>query len=361
MTIAGSEHLGGKPVFMTGATGFIGTRLVSALLEAGAKVTALLRSRHGARALETMGVHVLTGVLDDRAFMETALQGQKALFHLAYDVRAPASTNLAAFDTLRTAAETAGVDRIIHTSSIVVYDGWPQQDLTENSPLAHADGASYQQAKLKMEQALMQGNCAAAILQPTLVYGPGSTLWTDQLTDWLAAGTVVLPEPEGLCNAVFVDDLVQALLRAAVVEDLGRERFIISGAAPVPWSDLLSGYAGIIGTGTLRHIPLATLEDRLPPEEAAEISHAPPFAARASAAARMWIGKKRFETLVRTVKRWRPQPDEIFPDRYMLNLYSAKGCCRIDHARARLGYAPSYTLEAGLNATRPYLETRFKA
>ncbi len=359
MNITGSEHLGGKPVFVTGATGFIGARLVPALLEAGAKVTTLLRSRHGARALEAMGARVLTGALDDRVAMETALRGQEALFHLAYDVRASASSNLAAFDTLRAAAETAGVGRIIHTSSIVVYDGWPQQNLTEDSPLAHAGGAPYQQAKIKMEQALMQGNCPTAILQPTLVYGPGSMLWTDQLADWLTAGTVVLPEPEGLCNAVFVDDLVQAMLRAAQLEDLRQERFIISGAAPVAWSDLLSGYAGIIGRGTIRHVPLAALRDRLPPEETNEIPDAPPLAARVSAAARMWIGKERFEQLVRAVKRRRHQQGEIFPDRYMLGLYSAKGCCRIDHARSRLGYAPSYDLEAGLNATREHLETRF--
>jgi len=359
MNIAGSEHLGGKPVFVTGTTGFIGTRLVPVLLEAGARVTTLLRSRHGARTLEAMGVRVIIGALDDRAAMETALRGHEVLFHLAYDVRASASVNLAAFDTLRAAAETAGIGRIVHTSSIVVYDGWPHQDLTEDSLLAQAGGASYQQAKIKMEQALMQGNSPAAILQPTLVYGPGSMMWTDQLADWLAAGTVVLPEPEGVCNAVFVDDLVQAMLRAAQLENLHQERFIISGAEPVAWSDLLTGYAGIIGSGAIRHVPLATLEGRLPQEETIEISDTPPLAARVSAAARMWIGRKRFEQLVHAVKRRRPQQGEIFPDRYMLDLYSAKGRCRIDHARSRLGYTPSYNLEAGLNATRTYLEARF--
>lgn len=355
----GSEHLGGQPVFVTGATGFIGSRLVPALLEAGAKVTALLRSRHGARGLEAMGVRVITGALDDSAALQTALQGQSVLFHLAYDVRASAASNLAAFDTLRGAAETAGVGRIVYTSSIVTYDGWPHLDLTEDSPQAPAGDASYQQAKVTMEQALMQGNCPTAILQPTLVYGPGSMLWTDQLADWMAAGTVVLPEPEGLCNAVFVDDLVQAMLRAAQLEGLRQERFIISGPAPVAWSDLLLGYAGIIGHGAVRHVPLSTLEARLPPEDISETSDTPSLAARVSATARMWIGSKRFEKLVRAVKQRRPQHGDIFPDRYMLDLYSARGRCRIDHARARLGYAPSYTLEAGLDATRPYLEARF--
>lgn len=359
MSFTDLECLGGKPVFVTGATGFVGTRLVAALLEAGAKVTVLLRSHHGARQFRALGVHVVSDDLTNRNTLEIALKNQEVLFHLAYDMRASASKNLAAFNTLRAAAEAAGVGRFIHASSIVVYDGWPQQDLTEHSPLARTGGYPYRQAKLQMETALMQGNCPAAILQPTLIYGPGSMLWTDQLADWLAAGTVVLPEPEGVCNAVFVDDLVQAMLHAAHLEDLRQERFIISGAAPVAWSELLSGYAGIIGQGNLRHVPLSELEGLLPPEESGEIQDTPPLAARVSAVARTWIGRQRFESLVRGVKRRLPKRDEFFPDRYMLELFSAQGHCRIDHANARLGYAPSYDLEAGLRATRVYLETRF--
>lgn len=269
MNAAGSEHLNGKSVFVTGATGFIGKRLVPALLDSGAKVTALLRSRHGARALEAMGVHVVTGALADRGALETALRGQDVLFHLAYDMRAPAADNLEAFDALKQAAEAASVGRIIHISSIVVYDGWPQDDLTEDSLLSRTGGTPYSRAKMAMEQALIQGNCPVAILQPTLVYGPGSMLWTDRLADWMAAGSVVLPEPEGQCNAVFVDDLVQAMLRAAVLQGLGQERFIISGT-PFSWSDLLTGYAGIIGKGTVRHAPLADLAARLPQQEQGE-------------------------------------------------------------------------------------------
>lgn len=356
MNITGLSHLKGKSVFVTGATGFVGKRLVPALLDTGAKVTILLRSRHGARALEAMGAHVITGALDDRANMETALRDQDVLFHLAYDMRAPAAENLATFDILRQAAE---VGRIIHISSIVVYDGWPQEDLTEDSPLSQTGGTPYSRAKMAMEQALIQGNCPVAILQPTLVYGPGSMLWTDQLADWMAAGSVVLPEPEGLCNAVFVDDLVQAMLRAAVLEGLGQERFIISGAAPFSWSDLLTGYANIIGRGTVRHFPISDLTARLPQEEPGEISDTPPLAARISAAARGWIGRERFETLVQMVKRRLPQQDEVYPDRYMLDLFSTTGQCRIDRARARLGYAPEYDLEAGLAATHSYLRSRY--
>src|SRR5690606_39281896 len=82
---------------------------------------------------------------------------------------------------------------------------------------------------------------------PTIVYGPGSALWTDGFATALLGGGVVLPEPAGLCNGVFVEDVVQACLKAATLPDLGRERFVISGPAPFPWSALLQGYVRALG------------------------------------------------------------------------------------------------------------------
>lgn len=360
MTATGPDHLDGKAVFVTGATGFIGKRLVPALINAGARVTVLLRNRHGRQAFSAMGAQVIQGTAGDRALQEKALRDQDVLYHLAYDMRATAAENLATFEALRTAAEKAGVGRIVHASSIVVYDGWPQQNLTESCPISNSKADPYRRAKIAMEQALLQGNCPAAILQPTLVYGPGSLLWTDKLTNWLAAGTVVLPKPEGLCNAVFVDDLVQAMLCAAAPEDLQQERFIISGPAPVSWSALLSGYADIIGRGKIGLIPQETLRARLPDEEPGEIPDTQSLAARVSTIARAWIGRDRFERLVQTATQRLPRQNELYPDRYMLELFSGTGQCQIDHARVRLGYEPAYDLKAGLEATRSYLEANFK-
>ena len=362
MKFTGSEKLRGQAVVVTGATGFVGARLIPALLANGARVTALLRSRHSARMLEQMGADVVIGALDDPGVTGAALRGQDVLFHLAYDMRAPAGANLAVFNALMAAVQAADVGRIVHISSIVVYDGWPQEDLTEKSPLTRPGGTPYRQAKAAMEQTLMGGARPAAILQPTLIYGPGSMLWTDRLADWLAAGTVVLPDPEGLCNAVFVDDLVQAMLRATVLTDLNQERFVISGANPAAWSDLLNGYAQITGAGAVRHVPHAALEARLPPDthaDAPQIPDTPPLAARISATARQVLGRDRFEALVRSVKRRIARQGDTYPDRYMLELLSTRGTCLIDTARARLGYEPEYDLPQGLAATQAYLRARY--
>lgn len=348
-------ELAGRRVFVTGATGFIGRRLVQALAGTGAVVTVLTRSRASLAGLpETVEARI--GAMSDRAAMEAALAGQEIVFNLAYDVRATAAANLAAFDTLLAAAAKQGVKRIVHTSSIVVYDAWPTADCDETGTVDRPGGSPYRRAKIEMERRLMAGPLPAAILQPTIVWGPGSSLWTEGFARALLAGGVVIPEPEGICNGVFVDDVVQACLKAALVPDIGRERFVISGPQPFAWSALVDGYARALGTKGATRVPAAEIERALgsrPAENGADA--APSVAARVSAVARRLIGHRRFEALVAFARAKLAKGGALNPNHHLFEEYMGRGLCRIDHARARLGYAPGFDLERGLAATEAHL------
>lgn len=346
----------GRRVFVTGATGFIGRPLVRALAGRGAEVTVLTRSRSSLSGLP-QAVRPCIGTMTDPRLMQKALSGQDIVFNLAYDVRAPAAGNLAAFDTLLAAAERAGAGRIVHTSSIVVYDAWPASDCDEGGSMDRPGGSPYRQAKIAMERRLMTGALPAAILEPTIVWGPGSSLWTDGFARALKAGGVVIPAPEGLCNGVFVEDVVQACLKAALLPDLGRERFVISGPAPFPWSALVDGYAAILGTKGATRVPAAEIEQSLgprPDEGGAE--DGPSLAARISAAGRRLIGHRRFEALVAFARSRLAKGGVLYPNHHLFEEYMGRGLCRIDHARDRLGYAPEYDLRRGLDATAAHLK-----
>lgn len=347
--------LRGRKVLVTGASGFIGRRLVAALCASGAEVTALVRSRHGLTAFDGQPVRPVLASLADADKLPAAVAGQEVIFSLAYDVRAPAQTNLDGFANLVRTAEAEGKARIVHASSIVVYDGWPDGPVSEATPMDKPGGGPYRQAKIAEERQLMGGSLAAAILQPTIVWGPGSSLWTDGLAEALLAGAVLLPQPEGLCQGVFIDDVVQACLKAAIVPDLGRERFIVNGPAPFAWSALLSGYAGLLGRGEVRFRPAAELA---PPADAGPKGGAPqkpPLAARVSAAGRTILGRDRFEALLRHVRRHLKQGGEMRPDAHLFQLFTASGACPPDLARARLGYRPAFGLQEGLAATADHL------
>lgn len=353
------QQLAGRKVLVTGATGFVGRHGLDALIAAGASVTALLRSRHGAAALRGRGVRVEIGGLGSAAALDRAMTGQDVLCHLAYDLRASAAANLADFETLLAAANRAGLAHMVHASSAVVYDRWPGAELDETSPIGSPGGGPYQQAKIAMETRLMESDMPATILQPTLVWGPGSALWTDRLAEALVGGAVVLPDPPGLAALCHVADLAQALVRACALPDPGQARVLISGPDMVPWTDLLEGYAGIIGRGTVRLEPHGALAARLgPPPSADGGDDSPPLAARISALARQILGRDRFEALV---ARIRPagQGGDFYPDHHLLELFSARGAVDISAARTRLGYAPQMDIRAGLAATAPWLRSRF--
>jgi nucleoside-diphosphate-sugar epimerase len=341
----------GRRVFVTGATGFIGRRLVSALNDAGARVTVLSRTRPASQPTRSGSVTTVVGDLTDAALLDAALQGHEFVFHLAYDGRATAAANLGAFDAVLAASEKAGVGRIVHTSSIVVYDGWPNGDLDETSSMSRPGGSGYRQAKIEMERRLMAGRLPAAILQPTLVYGSGSAFWTDQFIEQLSVGDVVLPAPEGHCHGVYVDDVVQALLRAATLPDLAQERFIVSGAEPFAWSDLVDGYARIAGRGGVKHVPLDELRSRVGPEPDEEHhDEAPSRLAVIHVAGRRLLGRERFERLLRLIKG-RLAKGVFYPDQHLLGVFSATGRCSIRRARERLGFEPEFDLAKGLAAT----------
>lgn len=339
--------LNGAKVLVTGGTGFIGRPLTAALLTAGADVTLLARSRPKANAPMP---RVILGDMANPAAVRAAVAGHDIIINLAYDVRQSGPANLAAFETLLAAAEAEGRARIIHTSSIVVYDDWPAGQLTETSPMASPGGSAYRQTKIAMERRLMASPLCAAILQPTIVWGPGSALWTDGFAKALRGGGIVLPTPEGVCQGLFVDDLVQAALRAATLPDLARERFIVNGPAPFTWSTLIGGYRDIIGQGQIRHLPASDLR----PAAAASAPSGPSPAARISALGRRLLGNARFEKLIASARGLRPAT-ELRPDAHLFALFIAQGTCPATRARERLGYHPEFDLQKGLAATANHL------
>ena len=220
--------------------------------------------------------------------------------------------------------------------------------------------ADTDKAKIEMERRLMAGPIPAAILQPTIVYGPGSALWTEQFLEWLSMRDIVLPTPEGHCSGLFVDDLVQALLRAGTLPDLGQERFIVSGSDPFPWSRLLEGYARMVGSGGVQRVPLQELQSRLGRTSDDEDDEGPSRAAIVHAAGRRIFGRERFERIVRLIKGRLARGGRMYPDDHLLKLFSATGHCRIGHARERLGFTPEFDLAKGLAATASDLRDRLR-
>jgi nucleoside-diphosphate-sugar epimerase len=124
-------------VFVTGASGWIGSAVVDELLAAGDEVTGLARSDASAAALQAKGARVLRGDLDDLASLRAGAQDAEAVIHLAnkHDWSDPAASNAAERAAVQAIGDVlAGTDRPFLLASGVAA-------LTQGRP-AHEDDAS---------------------------------------------------------------------------------------------------------------------------------------------------------------------------------------------------------------------------
>lgn len=345
-------ELAGRRVVVTGAAGFIGQHLIRSLCLSGADVTALVRNAHGIPALAATGARVVICPLTDVRALTQELSESETVFHFAYDIRASGTENLAAFEVVLGAVRQSGVRQIVHASSVVVYDDWPNSVIDEASPIGLETGSAYRQTKIRMEAQLFDSGLDAAILQPTIVYGPGSSLWTTAPMAALRRGGIVLPDPVGTCPLVYVDDVVQAALLAAAKLHSGCERFLVSGSDDLTWADFFNAYAEIAGSGDVILRPLSDLEAGLGPPGVAAVASGPSVAGLMSARLRKLLGNQRFEAVVVRARRMVPGRKLTLPDRNLLNLYAASPKVSVEKANTLLGYAPKVRFSDGLRAIR---------
>jgi len=150
-----------KPTLVTGASGFVGWHVARTLLERGHHVRALVRT--GSQVPE-LPVELVTGDLRDPESLTRAAAGCGLVFHVAADYRLWSKHSAEMFQSnvdgvrnVLTAAETAGVDRVVYTSTVGCI-GMPQSRLgDENEPCTLTDmTGAYKRSKFLGEQVALE-------------------------------------------------------------------------------------------------------------------------------------------------------------------------------------------------------------
>jgi dihydroflavonol-4-reductase len=228
-------------MLVTGATGFVGAAVARRLVASGASVRVMARAGSDRRNLEGLEAEVVTGDLTDPASLDRAVAGCQGVFHVAADyrmwVRDPAAMYKANVDGTRallTAAASAGVERIVYTSSVATLglraDGVPSDEETP-STLADMVG-HYKRSKFLAEQVaqeLVRDGAPVVIVNPSTPVGPGDVKPTPTgriIVDALA-GRVPAYVDTGL-NIAHVDDVAEGHLLAYEHGVVGR-RYVLGG------------------------------------------------------------------------------------------------------------------------------------
>jgi nucleoside-diphosphate-sugar epimerase len=248
-----------KKIFITGGTGFIGCRLAEVLCERQFEVVALVRQWSRAVRLARLPVHMVQGNILDQDSLRKAMKGCDVVFHCAVDNRVEGDlhrrTSAQGTDNVMHVARELGIKRIVHLSSTAVfsYQARPEASTEEGEP--QLSGDAYCDGKIESEKVALryyqEHGVPVTVLRPTIVYGPFGD-YSVSTIELIRKGRMVLVNGGwGTCNALYVDNLVEAMLLAAEKNEAVGKVFHISDANPVTWKTFIEEHANAVGSSFL--------------------------------------------------------------------------------------------------------------
>ena len=247
-------------VLLTGATGFIGSRVLARLLAHGERVRVIVRPATLARPdvasalTQHPAIDVVAADLADQAAVIRAMDSVDVVFHLAWQwKRTPdgdrervseIEQNLDAANRLLVACTEGGVSRFVFTSSVAVY-GPPvaiqRFPITEDADVIQGDYGNapfvqyYMAPKIAIEHMIRsfsrQRGLEYVILRPSVVYGPHAPFAERFVLKTITAPRWVSPDGSpGKWQMVHVDDVAEAVALAGRTPTARNLEFNIAGA-----------------------------------------------------------------------------------------------------------------------------------
>ncbi len=318
----------GKTIFVTGATGLVGSHAAEEAIRRGHRVRALVRATSDTRWLDRWGVEKIDGDLEDEQSLKRGVDGADWVFNCAAKVgdwgtlEEFRKLNVGALRLLLDAAASAGVTRFVHVSSLGVYEARDHFGTDETTPPAAQSLDAYTRSKVEAEALALSyvtsRGLAVSIVRPGFIYGPRDRTVLPKLLDALRSGRFrYFGSGEQILNCVCVKNLVQAIFLAAEIPEAIGQVFNITDGEKVTKRQFVGRVAELAGLAPPRRsIPLGLA----------------------------WT----LAIIMESVAKWRgsTRPPLVNKARYKflgLNLdYS------VEKARRLLGYDPPYTTERGL-------------
>lgn len=350
-------------VAILGANGFIGGRAVEMLhLNSLAEMRPVVRSYAGLARLARFELDCRVADACDQTALTTAFAGCDVVVHA---VAGDPVVILGTLAPVYRAAQAAGVRRLVYLSTATVHGQAPPPGVTEEGPLSDRQSLAYNNAKVQAERRLhalrSQGTVELVLLRPGIVTGPRSS-WVANFADALLAGTAYLVDRgQGICNSIYIDNLVHAIYLAMSAPDADRQAFLLGDCEPVTWADLYRPIAAALGY-RLDQVPEAEVPDFRPGwrKRLQTVHRARPTQAMLSLFPLGWC-QAAFDTLTammaKPVSPWGlpalPQP--VVTEEMAL-LYRCQYKFPSDKARERLGYQPIVSFAEAGRRTVGWLE-----
>jgi uncharacterized protein YbjT (DUF2867 family) len=220
-------------VLVTGATGFVGGRLVPALLDAGHDVRVLVRDRESYDPPE--GVTVAEGDLLEPGGFESALDDVEAAYYLVHSMLAGSNfeeRDRRAASNFATAASERGVDRVVYLGGLGVERG----DLSEHL-----------RSRREVEAVLADGDYDLTVLRAAIIIGAGSASF--EMVRQLASRLPVMITPRWVqneCQPIAIDDVVAYLVGVLETPETAPGTYEIGGPDVLTYAEIMRQTARIV-------------------------------------------------------------------------------------------------------------------
>lgn len=217
-------------IFMTGATGVIGSRVLPTLIRAGHSVSALSRSESNARTIAMQGARPVNSSMFDRRALAEVLVGHDAVINLATHIPSSPLKMMLPWawrendrirrhgsSTLANAAREAGVERFIQESFAPMYADKRTEWVDENDLI---QPATYNRSTLDAERNakhFASGGRTAVILRFAWLYGPDRVF--AEMLDWVRKGRSPFPgRSDAYFSSLHQEDAATATVAALSVD-----------------------------------------------------------------------------------------------------------------------------------------------
>jgi nucleoside-diphosphate-sugar epimerase len=318
-------NLQDKTLLITGIGDFIGLRAAEMALARGMKVQGLEPSPAKAAYVENLGIKVVIGDINNLEALQVACTGSDIVFHTSSLAEASGDINVFrqvnVEGTVQTAkvAQNNGAQTFVHLSTVMVYGFKFADQITEEGQLRDEKNP-FCLSKIESEREIMAfhkpGQFGVIILRPGDIYGPGGQVWVVKPIQLMQQKKFVLINGgKGVCNHLYVDNLIDALFLAIEQEAHG-EVFNLTDGEQTTWKDYYHHLADISGQ-TRPAIAMPAV-------------------------------------VAKTVLKQMGKNADILPE--SIDFVTRAHTYSIDKAKRLLGYQPRITLAEGMARTAEWLE-----
>ena len=223
-------------VFVTGATGFTGSRVVPLLLKNGYEVRCLYRETSDRTLLSSPKVGWALGNLSDTESLSASMQSADALINIA-------SLGFGHADSIISAAQNAGIKRAVFISTTAIFTQL---------------NAKSRKVRVAAELAIETSGLNYTILRPTMIYGSprDRNMW--RLIRFMRLSPIVPIFGDGkyLQQPIYVDDVAQSMVSCLSNDKTIGKSYNIAGKYPLTYNDIIDTIARQMNKRVLKiHVP----------------------------------------------------------------------------------------------------------